>query len=59
MARFAAATSPAEYTDLNTWLVEQVAALEADQSQRFYQVVPEQLSFAKGTPAQLPTERPR
>jgi hypothetical protein len=40
MARFAAASSPADYTQIHTWLVEQAAAIEREQSRGFFQIAP-------------------
>jgi hypothetical protein len=39
-AKFAAASSPAEYTEINLWLVEQADAIELEQTDEFVRGVP-------------------
>jgi hypothetical protein len=40
MVRFAAASSPDDYTKVHRWLVEEAAAIEREQSRGFFQIAP-------------------
>jgi len=40
MAKFAAASSPGTYAQIHTWLVEQAAAIEREQSRGFFEIAP-------------------
>jgi hypothetical protein len=46
MVRFAAANSPEEHTEIHRWLVDQVAAVEREQTKGFFQIVPAHSSKA-------------
>jgi hypothetical protein len=46
MVRFAAAQSAGEYTEIHTWLVDQIAAVEREQNKAFFQIVPAHTSKA-------------
>ena len=54
-AQFASASTSSEYTKIHVWLVDEIATLEADQSRRFYEIIPKQISIGKPHPS--PTER--
>lgn len=39
MVRFAAATTPVEYTEIHNWLIAEVATLEREQSRGFFHMI--------------------